>query len=117
MLTEVEVRNIPKEFASFKIYASKLRTSQPDMVFRDLLLMPPQSFQNFLSLIKIMMTVSMSTAVVEQGFSHYHMNIVKSSTHTVLGNDTMYNLLEIKLNRPSIKDFDAEPANYPLAGQ
>ena len=108
VLTEVEVRNIPKEFASFKIYASKLRTSQPDMVFRDLLLMPPQSFQNFLSLIKIMMTVSMSTAVVERGFSH--MNLVKSSTRTLLGNDVLNNLLEIKLNGPSIKDFDPEPA-------
>ena len=61
-----------------------------------------------MSLIKIMMTVSMSTAVVERGFSH--MNLVKSSTCTLLGNDTMNNLLEIKLNGPSIKDFDPDPA-------
>ena len=108
VLTEDEVRNIPKEFASFKVYASKLRTSQPDMVFRDLLLLPPESFKNFLSLIKIMMTISMSTAVVERGFSH--MNIVKSSTRTLLGNDTINNLLEIKLNGPSITDFNPEPA-------
>ena len=38
------------------------------------------------------------------------MNIVKSSTRTLLGNGTMNNLLEIKLNGPSIKDFSPATA-------
>ena len=50
----------------------------------------------------------MTTAVVEQGFSH--MNIVKSSTRTMLGNDTLNNLLEIKLNGESIKEFNPDEA-------
>ena len=50
----------------------------------------------------------MSIAVVERGFSH--MNIVKSSTRTLLGNDILNNLLEIKLNGPSIKEFSPDEA-------
>ena len=87
---------------------TKLRTSSPKIVFRDMLLMPPESCKKFMALIEIMMTISMSTAVVERGFSH--MNIVKSSTRTLLGNDTLNNLLEIKLNGESIKEFNPDEA-------
>ena len=38
------------------------------------------------------------------------MNIVKSSTRTLLGDDTLNNLLEIKLNGESIKDFNPDEA-------
>ena len=38
------------------------------------------------------------------------MNIVTSSIWTLLGNDTMNNLLEVKLNGPSIKDFSPATA-------
>ena len=38
------------------------------------------------------------------------MNIVKSSTRTLLGNDTLNNLLEIKLNGESIKEFNPDEA-------
>ena len=68
----------------------------------------PDNFKNFVSVIKIMMTISMSTAVVERGFSH--MNQVKSSTRTLLGNEALNNVLEVKLNGTSTNDFDPDPA-------
>ena len=68
----------------------------------------PDNFKNFVSLIKIMMTISMSTAVVERGFSH--MNQVKSSIRTLLGNEALNNVLEVKLNGTSTNDFDPDPA-------
>ena len=68
----------------------------------------PDNFKNFVSLIKIMMTISMSTAVVERGFSH--MNLVKSSTRTLLGDEALNNILEVKLNGPSTNDFNPDPA-------
>ena len=108
VLTEEEVEGVVKEFTSFKVHVTKLRTSSPKIVFRDLLLMPPESCKNFMALVEIMMTISTSTAVVERGFSH--MNIVKSSTRTLLGNDTLNNLLEIKLNGESIKEFNPDEA-------
>ena len=103
VLTEEEVNFIPREFADFKVCVSKQKATKPNVVFRDMLLMPPESCKHFMSLVQIMLTISMSTAVVERGFSH--MNIVKSSTRTLLGNGTMNNLLEIKLNEPSTKDL------------
>ena len=50
----------------------------------------------------------MSPAVVERGFSH--MNLVKTSKRTLLGNDTLNDLLDVKLNGPHIKDFSPDKA-------
>ncbi len=61
---------------------------------------------HFLPLVEIMLTISMSTAIVERGFSH--MNNVKDSTHTLLGNDNLKNLPEIKINGPSLAAFKPE---------
>ena len=108
VLTEEEVNCIPSEFSSFKVYVSKLRSSEPRAVFKEMLLQPPKNCKNFMPLVQIMLTISMSTAVVERGFSH--MNIVKSSTCTLLGNDTLNNLLEVKLNGPSVKEFNPDEA-------
>ena len=55
-----------------------------------------------------MMTLSMSTAIVKRGFSH--MNIVKSATRTSLGNNSLNDLLEIKINGPSLASFKADQA-------
>ena len=55
-----------------------------------------------------MMTISLSTAVVERGFSH--MNLVKRSTRTLLGNEVLNNLLEVKLNGTSTNDFEPDPS-------
>ena len=78
------------------------------MFYRHMIKENPESFKNFLCLIKIMMTISLSTAVVERGFSH--MNLVKSSTRTLLGNEVLNNLLEVKLNGTSTYDFDPDPS-------
>ena len=61
-----------------------------------------------MSLIHIMLTISMSTAVVERGFSH--INILNSSIRTQLGNATIDNLLEVKINGPFIEDFSPATA-------
>ena len=78
------------------------------MVYKNILKEEHASFKNFLSLVKIMMTISMSTAVVERGFSH--MNNVKSETRTLLGNEALNNILEVKLNGTSTRDFNPDPA-------
>ena len=51
-------------------------------------------------------TISMSTAIVERLFSH--MNNIKDSTRTLLGNKNLNNLLEVKVNGPSLEAFKAE---------
>ena len=56
-----------------------------------------------LSLIEIMLTHSMSTATVEKGFSH--MNIINKEIHTLLENDTLNNLLELRINSPTFDDI------------
>ena len=108
LLTEEEVNAIPMQWLYFKLHVSKQRNTDPKVLYRDLLLQQPKNFRQFLPLIEIMLTFSMSTAIVERGFSH--MNNVKDATRTMLGNKTLNNLLEVKINGPTLKDFKPEAA-------
>ena len=105
-LSMEEVEAIPREWQAFKMHVCHLRTSDPKAVFRDLLVRPPASMVHFLPLVEIMLTISMSTAIVERLFSH--MNNIKDSTRTLLGNTNLNNLLEVKVNGPSLEAFKAE---------
>ena len=87
-----------------------MRTDHPKVVFKDLLICPPSNMIHFLPLIEIMLTISMSTAIVERVFSH--MNNVNDLTRTLLGNKNLNNLLEIKIDGPSMVDF--KPEEYIL---
>ena len=106
LLSEEDINAIPRDWLAFKMHVRKLRTSDPKEVFRDLLQLPPKNFINILPLIEIMLTLSMSTAIVERGFSH--MNNVKDSTRTLLGKNNLNNLLEVKINGSSLEDFTPE---------
>ena len=53
-----------------------------------------------------MLTISMSTAIVERGFSH--MNIIKGVTRTRLGSETLNDLMEIQINGPSFSEYEPE---------
>ena len=108
LLSKDEVEAIPMEWQYFKMHVHHLRTSDPKAVFRDLLVRSPMSMIHFLPLIEIMLTISMSTAIVERGFSH--MNNVKDATRTLLGNKNLNNLLEIKINGPSLSTSTPEEA-------
>ena len=91
------------QWMNFKNHLLQLRTSDPKVVYRDLLVLQPKNIIHVLPLIEIMLTHSMSTATVEIGFSH--MNIIKGETRTLLGNETLNNLLELKINGPTFEDF------------
>ena len=106
LLSKEEVDAIPREWQDFKLHVRHLRTSDPKAVFKDLLIRPPSSMIHFLPLVEIMLTISMSTAIVERVFSH--MNNIKDSTRTLLGNENLNNLLEIKINGPSLAAFKPE---------
>ena len=108
VLTAEEVYPASREWLDFKLIVSKLRTSCPRDVYRDMLILPPRTIQHFLPLIEIMLSFSMSTAIVERCFSS--MNVVKAERRTHLGNDTLNDLLEIKINGPSLADFIPEEA-------
>ena len=70
---------------------------------------PSVSMKHFLQLLEIMLTLSMSTAQGERGFSH--MNIIKRADRSNLANDSLNNCMEIKINGPAdIKDFTANAA-------
>ena len=108
VLTKEEVEGAAWVWPAFKYHMSKQRTSDPKQVYRDLLLLPPVDLKLFLPLIEIMMVHSMSTAIVERGFSI--MNVVKDARRSLLGNDSLNDLMEIKINGPTLADFTPDSA-------
>ena len=99
VLSAEEVANAPRAWLAFKLHIDRLRTSCQKQVFKNLLLCPPDNLKSILPIIEIMMCISMSTAVVERGFSH--MNNVKGPERTRMGRDTLNDLMEIQINGPS----------------
>ena len=87
MLSENEVAEAPKQGMAFKLHIDRYRTSRPKEVYKNLLSDsdPPPSIKHVLPIIEIMLTISVSTAIVERGFSH--MNNIKSSTRSNLGKE------------------------------
>ena len=109
ILTKEEVAAAPAAWTAwraFKIHVDQLRTTSPKEVFKNLLLAPPQSLKCILPLLEIMLTISMSTAIVERGFSH--MNIIIGVTRTRLGSETLNDLMEIQINGPSSSEYEPE---------
>ena len=106
ILTKEEVAAAPGAWTAFKIHVDQLRTTSPKEVFKNLLLGSPQRLKCILPLLEIMLTISMSTAIVERGFSH--MNIIKGVTRTRLGSETLNDLMEIQINGPSLSDYEPE---------
>ena len=108
LLTEEEKELAVNEWLNFKLHVRHLRQEELRVVYRDLLIQQPLSMKHFLPLVEIMLTISMSTAQVERGFSH--MNIIKRSDRTKLRNDSLNNCMEIKINGPELDDFIADAA-------
>ena len=108
VLTQDEVAKAPLEWYLFKHQVCNQRNSSQKDVYKSLLLHEAPKFKHILPLIEIMLSISMSTATVERGFSV--MNVVKDETRTLLGNDTLNDLVEIKVNGVSLDDFTPESA-------
>ena len=108
ILTDEELEAALDEWLNFKLHVSRMRTSDLKKVYRDLLIQPPVAMKNFLPLVEIMLTLSMSTARVETGFSH--MNVIKGSDRSQLRNDSLNNCMELKINGPSLEEFTADAA-------
>ena len=92
----------------FKPTVSKQSTSDPIDVYGNLLELPPKGIRHFLPLLEIMMTLSTSTAIVERGFSH--MNIVINAKLKSLGNNSLDDLLDMKINGSSVTKFKTDEA-------
>ena len=81
---------------SYEIYTSILKT--PSL---------KEEIMNILVLLELMMTISVSTASCERGFSH--MNNEKTSLRTGMRSDTLDDVMRINVDRTSVAEFDPLP--------
>ena len=94
---------IIEEWLPFKLKVVKRRTSEPLEVYCSLLLSKPVGFTNMLRIVELMMSLSLSTAKVERGFSE--MNIEKNEKRTRMNQNTLQSLMIINTDGPKCDDF------------
>lgn len=107
-LTDDEACAIPLEWPLIRSRILPLRTQDVLDVYRDLMLENDEEIRNILILVKLMATVSPSTAACERGFSA--MNREKNSLRTSLSDARLQDILRICINGVSLDEFDSESA-------
>ena len=63
---------------------------------------------NFMALINLLLTLPATSAVCEQGFSQ--MKKIKNDWRSRLTNESLTNLMRVKIESPSVADYDPAPA-------
>ena len=115
-ITKEENVKAKNEWASLKVDALQRRNSgkksyiAPYDIYSSLLKSQSarEEMPNILVLVEIMMSISVSTASCERGFSQ--MNNEKSSLRTRMKPEILDDVLRINVERISIEDFDPIPA-------
>ena len=107
-LTDDEACAIPLEWLLLRCRILPLRTHCVLDVYRDLMLENDEEIRNIIILVKLMATISPSTAACEHGFSA--MNREKNSLRTSLSDARLQDILRICINGVSLDEFDSESA-------
>ena len=109
VLTEEEQTAIPHEWPAFTASVkARKRTKTAHEILSDMLGSNPEDICNLLILVRIMVTLSPSSASVERGFSQ--MKALKSVRRSRMHNSTLSALMRINHMRQSLHEFDPLPA-------
>ena len=108
LLTAEEISCIPSEWQTLKVQVSMQRNFHPLAVYGSILQRQEDSLKHIGTLLKLMLTVSPSTAACERLFSQ--MNIIKSPLRTHLTQENLQNQMQIVVCVPEFSKFDPLPA-------
>ncbi|KAI2645894.1 Zinc finger protein 862 [Labeo rohita] len=108
LLDEEEKKKIPQEWMDLKMWLAEHRGSKLDCLYRDLLSENPEHLSHILLLVKLMLTLSPSTAICERGFSC--MNRVKTTHRTSLQPETLNDCMQLSINGESVESFCPDKA-------
>ena len=111
-ISDDERKNARKEWPSLKVeahtrkYANPKFCPNPYEIYSGILKTPSltDEMENILVLVEIMMSISVSIASCERGFSQ--MNNEKTSLRTRMCPDTLDDVLRINVERQSVEEFD-----------
>lgn len=108
LLNEEEKEKIPQEWMDLKMWLAQHRGNKLDCLYRDLLSENPEHLSHILLLVKLVLTLSPSTAICERGFSC--MNRVKTAYRTSLQPDTLNDCMQLSINGDSVESFCPDKA-------
>ena len=104
VLTEEECSKIPEQWQTLKVKASLQRMNHPLGVYQDMVKRCEGTIVQITALLRLMMTVSPSTAACERAFSQ--MNLCKTSHRSCLTQDNLQHQLRIVIDGPELAKFD-----------
>uniref|UniRef100_A0A3P8R1F9 C17orf113 probable zinc finger domain-containing protein n=1 Tax=Astatotilapia calliptera TaxID=8154 RepID=A0A3P8R1F9_ASTCA len=103
LLDAEEKEKIPQEWMDLKVWLAERRGRKVDCLYRDLLSENPEHLSHILLLVKLMLTLSPSTAICERGFSC--MNRVKTTHRTSLHPETLNDCMQLSINGETVESF------------
>ncbi|XP_060082847.1 zinc finger protein 862-like [Ylistrum balloti] len=107
-LSEDDTNGTSAEWLDLKLRLNRQRSSPPQTVYANLLMLNPDNLQHILALVNIMITLSPCTAVCERAFSS--MNKLKTTYRSQMKQTTLQNLMRIKQMQQNVSTFDANEA-------
>ncbi|XP_039459533.1 zinc finger protein 862-like [Oreochromis aureus] len=103
LLDAEEKEKIPQEWMDLKVWLAERRGRKVDCLYRALLSENPEHLSHILLLVKLMLTLSPSTAICERGFSC--MNRVKTTHRTSLHPETLNDCMQLSINGETVESF------------
>lgn len=108
LLSQEEKDGAVKEWQELKSFLATQRALKPNDVYASLLARNQNDLNNVLVLVKLMITISPTTATCERSFSA--MNRLKTMLKTRMQQETLCNLLRVKDQGTVLKEFDPDSA-------
>ena len=108
VLTEEERESIPLQWPALKALMKTRHRKSPFEILRGLLVEKPEMVQDILVLVRIMITLSPSSAAVERGFSQ--MKAIKTSRKSRMTNSNLAALMKVNHMDATLDTFDPSPA-------
>ena len=109
LISDEEKEKASDEWLDLKLYMKRKSFKSVQDGYENMLKSSDTAhIKNISTLVKIMLTISPSTAECERGFSK--MNMIKTDKRTRLQYDSLAPLVRINCDGPPLKDFKPEPA-------
>ncbi len=107
MLSDDECDETLYQWQDLRMRLSKLRNLKPLYAYVAVLQAHPEELTSILVLVKLMMTMSSSTAQCERSFSL--MNQLKTNLQTTMSAETLSSRIRVACSIDSLTSFNAEP--------
>ena len=104
VLNADELAKIPEQWQILKVKASLQRLTHPLVVYTEMILRNQDSISQITAMLRLMLTISPSTAACERAFSQ--MNLCKTAHRSCFKQENLHHQLRVVIDGPDLDKFE-----------